>query len=628
MAYQTLIESARKGILQALSELGFPDTAFVVAPAKAGFGDLSCNVSFMLAKRLGRAPADISSEISRKYESYADEAVPRAEAHPSGYLNLFFDWAKVCRMVVRQSVGDGYGRPDLGGGRLAIEHTSVNPNKALHIGHVRNIVIGDSLSRIMRAAGFDVSTLNYIDDSGLQVADILLGFAELGFSEDPPDGKKFDHYCGDDVYVKAARMCEEDPELAKRRDLILREIEDGTSGTAGTADRITGRVLCAQLETCWRLGASYDCLNFESQIIRSGMWEEAFGRLKEMGLAELESEGKNSGCWVIRGQDGEDDKVVVRSNGTATYMAKDIPYAAWKLGMLDDPFGYEEYAGEQPDGRKLWQTTLSGGAMPGPGFFGDRVITVIDSRQSRLQRMITSLMARFKSDGGAYVHLGYESVTLSPETAGTLGLETQGKSAQMSGRRGLYVSADRVLDILYERVRGETGRRNPGLDENTVHEIARAVSVATIRYEMVKQDLDKMITFDITRSLSLEGDTAPYIQYGYVRATRLLEKAGRRPDYDGADYGLLRCEHELRLVGLIGMFEMRVRDAAANMAPKVVARYCHELAVAFNGFYEHVRILDSGDGGLINARICLVGSFMSTMQKALDLIGISAPPRM
>jgi arginyl-tRNA synthetase len=385
--------------------------------------------------------------------------------------------------------------------------------------------------------------------------------------------------------------------------------------------------LAGQLETCWNLGVTYDCLNFESQIIRSGLWSKIFEKLKEMKLVEFETEGKNGGCWVIRGEGKEEDKVIVRSNGTATYIAKDIPYAAWKLGLLEDPFNYEKYGQDQPNSRILWQTTLDNTNPVFKNFTGEKVVTVIDSRQARLQKIITTLMGKFKSVPDAYNHLGYESVTLSSETAKTLGLETDGKQAQMSGRKGLYVNADSVYDILKEKTIDETKKRHPEMDESEINSIAHSVSVGTLRYEMIKQDLDKIITFDLTKSLSLEGDTAPYIQYTHARASRIIEKSGRTPTID-VDFSLLKEKSELDLIKNIGLFNLQVRDATNNLSPKVIARYCHDLAVAFNSFYEKSKVLDLGDSNLENSRLCLVNSFKIVLEKSLDLLGIKAPDRM
>ena len=627
MTFKSIIDEIQSNLAKVLNELSINDVTFTVEPAKSGFGDVSSNVSFLLAKRLDKTAPEIAEMLSEKYANYSSTLVLKSEAHPSGYLNFFANWDKLNQLILSESHLLEFGDVDIGkNSTIIVEHTSVNPNKALHIGHVRNIIIGDSISRILAKAKYKVNVLNYVDDSGLQVADVIVGFKHLGFSQDPPDGKKFDHYCGDDVYVKTTEKYESDPSLEEIRKTVLKELEDENSETAKFADIITRKVLANQLETCWNLSVSYDCLNFESQIIRSGLWSKIFEKLKEMKLIEFENEGDNAGCWVIRGE-GEEDKVIVRSNGTATYVAKDIPYAAWKLGLVEDPFHYEKYEKTQYNSRVLWQTSLNEDDSKSQNFTGDKVITVIDSRQARLQKIITFLMGKFKSVPDAYIHLGYESVTLSPETAKILGLNTGGKQAQMSGRKGLYVSADAVYDLLKEKTIEETTKRHPEMNLDEVEKIAHNVSVGTLRYEMIKQDLDKIIAFDLTKSLSLDGDTAPYIQYTHARAARILEKSKRVISID-VDFTLLKEQSELDLIKTIGLFDMQVRDATNNLSPKVIARYCHDLAVSFNSFYEHVKVLELGDEALENSRLCIVDSFKITLEKALDLLGIVAPDRM
>ena len=627
MTFKSIIDEIQSNLAKVLNELSINDVTFTVEPAKSGFGDVSSNVSFLLAKRLDKTAPEIAEMLSEKYANYSSTLVLKSEAHPSGYLNFFANWDKLNQLILSESHLLEFGDVDIGkNSTIIVEHTSVNPNKALHIGHVRNIIIGDSISRILAKAKYKVNVLNYVDDSGLQVADVIVGFKHLGFSQDPPDGKKFDHYCGDDVYVKTTEKYESDPSLEEIRKTVLKELEDENSETAKFADIITRKVLANQLETCWNLSVSYDCLNFESQIIRSGLWSKIFEKLKEMKLIEFENEGDNAGCWVIRGE-GEEDKVIVRSNGTATYVAKDIPYAAWKLGLVEDPFHYEKYEKTQYNSRVLWQTSLNEDDSKSQNFTGDKVITVIDSRQARLQKIITFLMGKFKSVPDAYIHLGYESVTLSPETAKILGLNTGGKQAQMSGRKGLYVSADAVYDLLKEKTIEETTKRHPEMNLDEVEKIAHNVSVGTLRYEMIKQDLDKIIAFDLTKSLSLDGDTAPYIQYTHARAARIIEKSKRVISID-VDFTLLKEQSELDLIKTIGLFDMQVRDATNNLSPKVIARYCHDLAVSFNSFYEHVKVLELGDEALENSRLCIVDSFKITLEKALDLLGIVAPDRM
>jgi len=346
--------------------------------------------------------------------------------------------------------------------------------------------------------------------------------------------------------------------------------------------------------------------------------------MKSENLVRLEDQGDNAGCWVLP-IEGEDDKIIVRSNGVATYVAKDIPYAAWKLGALTDPFNYAEHT-TQPNGKILYKTTLEETQIQKQSFAADRVITVIDNRQTNLQKIVTNLMSKFNPES-SYVHLGYEAVTLSSETAKILGNTTDGKDVQMSGRKGLYINADEIITKLEKHIFGESKERNDDLDDASLSEIAHNVAVGTIRYELIKPDLGKIITFDINTSLRLEGDTCSYIQYSCVRAGRILEKFGKEPNFD-IKFDQLNTEYEIKLVKQIGLFEVFVNDAAKNYSPKVIAKYCYDLAVAFSSFYEHVNVLKADTPELINARMCLVLSFKLTLEKSLDLIGIIAPKRM
>ncbi len=628
MTLRLLLDEIRSNIQQICSKLNYPETKFEVSEAsRPEFGDVSCNIAFLLAKLLKKNPIDIAKIISEEYQKSPGKFVKQSASHPSGYVNFFANYTELNNATISASSGKNYGTINIGkNSRVVVEHTSVNPNKALHIGHVRNIIIGDAVARILKKAQYDVRILNYVDDSGLQVADIIVGFKHGGFSPEPPKDQKFDHYCGDIVYVKTTEKYETDPKLAAYRTEVLKQLEEGTSETAKFANDITRRVLAEQLKTCWRLGVTYDCLNFESQIVRSNLWNIVFEKMKDMQLVDLEKEGKNTGCWVIKSENDEEDKVLVRSSGIATYIAKDIPYAAWKLGILEDPFYYTKYA-KQSDDKILWETVLEKNSNSKLDFTGDKVITVIDSRQSRLQKIITKLMSSFKSQEGTYVHLGYESVMLSAETAKTLNVDTGGKHVQMSGRKGIYVNADFVLDILRVKTYEEAKKRNSELDEPKLAEIAEQVAVGALRYAMIKQDLDKIITFDMTESLSLEGDTGPYIQYAHARAARILEKAETKPKFD-VSFDNLTTEHEINLIKTMGKFDIQVEDAAKNLSPKIIARYCYDLAVSFNGFYEHVKVLTAENKDLINARLCLVYSFKETLAKALDIIGIASPDRM
>ena len=345
--------------------------------------------------------------------------------------------------------------------------------------------------------------------------------------------------------------------------------------------------------------------------------------MKSENLTRLQDEGDNAGCWVLP-IENEDDKILVRSNGVATYVAKDIPYAAWKLGVLNDPFNYAKYT-TQSNGKVLYETTLDEAQIPKQSFVANKVITVIDNRQANLQKIVTDLMSKFSPES-SYVHLGYEAVTLSSETAKLLGNKTDGREVQMSGRKGLYINADEIIEKLEKRIYLESKERNTSLDDASLNEIAHNVANGTIRYELIKPDLDKIITFDINTSLKLEGDTCSYIQYSCVRAARILEKSDKKPDFN-ASFDQLNTEHDLNLIKQIGMFEIFVNDAAKNYSPKVIAKYCYGLAVTFSSFYEHVKVLKAETPELVNARLCLVLSFGLTLEKALDLLGITVPQR-
>lgn len=628
MTFRLVIDAVRDMVSSGLADAGYPAVQFDVSePPKKEFGDLTCNVAFQLSKQLKMPPPKIAAELVGHIIKRVAGPVLAADPHPAGYINfkVNYSWlSQTLRQVLENP--DQYGHYDVGRGQhVVIEHTSVNPNKALHVGHVRNVILGDTIYRIMKATNHKTTVLNYVDDSGLQVADIVIGFKFAGFQVEPPAGQKFDQYCGDEVYVKVNQLYEKDPQLAEKRKLVLREIEEGKSELAEFASKITLRVLKEQLKTCWRMKARYDLLNFESQIVLSKMWSRAFEILKKEGLVKLEQEGKNKDCWIIEVAD-EENKVLVRSDGTATYMAKDIPYAAWKLGLVEDPFSYREFA-SQWDSSILFATTLDAGASKQFNA-GHRVITIIDSRQTRLQRIISTVLSKIGSAKHEYQHLGYEAVTLSASTAKMLNIDIGDRQfMHMSGRKGIYVSADFVLDTLHAKAKEEVRTRNPEFSDEQLGSIAEQIAISALRYNMVKQDLDKMITFDINESLSLEGDTGPYLQYAYARSQRILEKSGveAKPD---AKFDLLIQPEEQFLIKEIAKLDMVVEEAAKSLAVKSIARYAASLATAFNLFYEKVPVLRESDPEKLAARLGLVKGFGIALRNSLDLLGITALNKM
>jgi arginyl-tRNA synthetase len=636
------------------------------------FGDITCNIAFKLSKSVKKRPYEIARDMVEKelnphIKNYqknrsqismlpALDVLVSAEAHPAGYINFRVNYAVLGRIILKEIVTNpNYGSFDIGNGQhVIVEHTSVNPNKALHVGHLRNVILGDTIYRMLKATNHKTTVLNYVDDSGSQIADIVVGFMFAGFPLEPKIDSntvimKFDQYCGDEVYTKINRMYDTHPFLSEKRKYVLKEIEDPKSAVAKFAADITLRVLENQLKTCWRVKARYDLLNFESHIVSSGLWSSTLGMLKDRGLMVLENNGKNKGCWIVRTRNGGDveeaDKVILRSDGTSTYIAKDIPYAVWKIGLVSDPFSYRKFA-EQWDGSILWSSTINDSDQKGNTFpdFQSRnmTITIIDSRQSRLQNIVSYILSSLKPEvtndkttvekrnSNDYIHMGYEAVTISAQTAHMLGLDIgEREFMHMSGRRGIYINADYILDRLHEKAYDEAKKRNPTLSENTLNEIAEKIAIASVRYYMIKHDLNKIISFDIVESLSLDGDTGPYLQYSYARAQRILEKSGQHYDSNvEADFELLNENSEKDLIKLLSKLDLVLEDSVVTLNPKTLARYAHELATTFNFYYEKIPVLKEKNKGTMQARLVLVDAFGIVLKNVFDLLGIESLRRM
>lgn len=609
----------------------------LVEPPSNAFGELTSNIAFQLAQRFNSNPYLVAKDlvdsllIQLSNQRSRESLLNTIDAHPSGHINFRADWNVYPKAIIGEILDDSYGKFDFGKGKsVIIEHTSVNPNKALHVGHLRNMIIGDVLFRILSAVNYDTSVFYYVDDSGLQVADIVVGFMNAGFPIDPPDPTtKFDQYCGNEVYVKINDLYIKNPDLQQKRKSVLKSIEKGNSDLSRFAKDISLRVLRDQLKTCWSLKARYDLLNFESDIVASKMWEKMFELLKNKGRAAYETEGKNKGCWVIRGSDGDDDKVLIRSDGTLTYVAKDMPYAAWKLGLFSDPFLYRVFS-EQWDTSILWAATLDTtvGSHAKRQFGGaEIVINLIDSRQSRLQTIISStLSAVVKFEKERYMHLSYEPVTLSSRTAKSLGIDIGNTSAHMSGRKGIYVGADQIMEILYKKAKEEIRSRHPIMTDSELSGISESLGRAAVRYNMIKQDLERPIVFDLEESLSLDGDSGPYLQYAFARSQRLLEK-GELTHRTNSLANLLH-EKESNLIRELSKMDLIIEQCSSQLNPKLMARYAHKLAVAFNLYYEKVPILKETSESLVSARLLLVKAFNIVMRLALNYLGIDPLNRM
>ncbi|GBC69327.1 Arginine--tRNA ligase [archaeon HR01] len=593
-------------------------------PRQAGFGEVSCTSAFDIAKTVRKPPQSIAEEIASGIDLSKARLVERVEAVRPGYINFWVRWVNFAPDLLNTVIGEGerFCWSAVGRGKtVLVEHTSVNPNKALHIGHARNTCLGDSIARIYRSQGYRVVVANYIDDSGSQMADILLAFTRLGYSPEPPAGERFDEYCGR-IYVEVNRLIESDQALSQEKRRITLEIEGRDTETFRLNRMVAERVLADQLKTCWRLGARYDILNRESDILAFNLWDEVFEKLKKSGAIYVAVDGPKKGCWLINLSQHptlarEGDEVLVKSDGATTYVARDIAYAAWKLGLLTRDFRYRVW-GTNPDGTTVLITDYAGDREYRIGGV-DHTVNVVDARQRRPQEIVRYAIGFLGVDRSRYHHHSYEVVSLSARDAEKLGVrQVQQGFVHMSGRGGVFINVEQLLTHLKEKAVSETLKRHPDWSRGKVEETAEAIAVAALRYNLIRSDSDKMIVFDTEEAMDMEGDTGPYIQYAYARASRILEKADTGPRYECP---ASLADEEKALILKIAHTPLVVEDAARMLLVKKVVNHAHDLASAFNDFYEKCPVL-TAEADVKGFRLAIVEAFRTALSSTANLIGI------
>ena len=625
-------------------------------PPEIRFGEYALPIAFELAKRLRKAPRKIAEELVAELSAAFPEGSGFAgfEVAGAGYINVRLDRGA----AVRALAGAGELTRSAAPVHALVEHTSINPNKAAHVGHLRNAILGDTFVRMLRAAGNRVSVQNYIDNTGVQVADIVVGLEHLeGLSlaqveelianaTTPP----IDYVCWD-LYAKTSQWytAGSEEEKAARKQLRLdklHRIEAGSHETAEIAERISTAVLRRHLETMLRLDIEYDLLPRESEILHLDFWDAAFAQLKEKGVLYFETEGKNSGCWVMRRsgaaeQEGtdEDAKVIVRSNGTVTYVGKDIAYHLWKFGLLGKDFGYQKFF--QYRNHTCWITAVSGDAEH-PHFGGAQAIyNVIDSRQSDPQaNVIEALRGMGYGDHAArYTHFSYEMVALTPRCALELGYEVspedQGRPfIEVSGRKGFGVKADDLLDRLIAATLAEVTGRNPELSAAEQEANARLIAVGALRYFMLKFTRNTVIAFDFADALSFEGETGPYLQYAVVRTRSIFRKAGTTAEAALAAAALLDVSAFINGEDGDSIWQVWLRaaktslildQAIASAEPAFLARHAFTLAQEFSAFYRRHHILTEADPARKTLLLATAAVAHRELVRTLGLLGIVAP---
>jgi arginyl-tRNA synthetase len=632
-----------------LVRYGVESDVVIEQPKQASFGELAVPVAFSLAKSLKQAPRKIAGELVADLGGMA--GIAALEIAGGGYINVRFDRGAYGAALLDPASE----APRPSETRTIVEHTNINPNKAAHIGHLRNAVLGDTFVRMLRALGRHVEVENYIDNTGVQVADVVVGFHFLE-KKTPAEvaelisTTRFDYLCWD-LYARTSRYYEDRPEALEWRAATLHAIEAGEGEIAEMAHLVADAIVNTHLATMLRLNIQYDVLPRESEILHLQFWAAAFELLKQRGAIYFETEGKNKGCWVMpsasfrgEGDVNEDSKVIVRSNGTVTYVGKDIAYQLWKFGLLGRDFYYRPLT-RYADGKEVWVSTDRPQPRPSPSFGkADTVYNVIDTRQSYLQDVVVAGLRAlgFEEQANRSIHFSYEMVALSPRSCADLGIELSAEDSrrpyvEMSGRKGLGVKADDLIDKLTESALVEVASRHKEDNEAAQLAVATEIAVGALRYFLLKFTRTTVIAFDFQEALSFEGETGPYVQYAAVRARRILlrleERGESLPDFRAemtreAMGRQLADEDAWQVLLAASKADSALERAVAAGEPAHVARYAFQLAQEFSNFYQRFKVLDEPDRERRVFLLWMTQFFALQLERTLAVLGIAVPAYM
>jgi arginyl-tRNA synthetase len=623
-------------------------------PPKIELGELALPVAFDLARKVKRPPIEIAKELAS--DAAGIPGIGKVDVAGAGYLNFHIDRGAFALELAESISRQHFGRettPD-DTGKIIVEHTNINPNKAAHIGHLRNATLGDSLVRCLRFLGHNVEVQNYLDNTGVQVADVVVGLERMQgktLADVSAVTEKFDYFCWD-VYAQVNNFYQQSEENKKWRSLTMQAVEAGNNPTAELAQHVAMRIVAAHLATMARINVRYDLLPRESEILHLHFWDTAYQLLKDRRAIYFVDSGKNRGCWVMntgnqqadasREETEDDEKIIVRSDGTVTYVGKDIAYQLWKFGLLGMDFHYRLY--DAGACRSLWITSTEADPELLPPHFGRaaRVYNVIDSRQAYLQNIVVQGLKAlgFDEQAGNSIHFSYEMVALTPACCDELGfpLSEQDKKrpyVEVSGRRGLGVKADDLLDTLVQKAVAEVRSRH-SLPQAESDRIARIIATGALRYFLLRFARNTVIAFDFKEALSFDGETGPYVQYAAVRADnifRKLEESGEEPpSTEQASSGLgefLSGDNEIwEIVYLAARLPETARQISQSLELGQLCKYTFSLAQKFNLFYHRHHILSETDAQKRRHLLLVADLVRKQLAKALDLLGCEVPPKM
>ncbi len=611
----------------------------VEQPRQSEFGEMAVPAAFQLAKQLKQAPKRIAAELVDEIGPIP--GVAAMEVAGNGYINIRLDRGAYAMSLLRgesEAVGAA-------GEKIIVEHTNINPNKAAHIGHLRNAALGDTFVRMLRACGFRVEVQNYIDNTGVQVADVVAGFHYLE-NKSIADVRalladstvRFDYYCWD-LYAKTSTHFKDHPETLKWRTNTLHAMEAGEGEVAELAHLVSDAIVKAHLATMLRMDVEYDVLPRESEILHLHFWAAAFELLKQRKAIYFETEGKLAGCWVMPGL-SEEGKVIVRSDGTVVYTGKDIAYQLWKFGLLGKDFYYRPWH-TYADGRVLWVTTDEP-ADSGQQFgHGTRVYNVIDTRQSYLQDVVQAGLRAlgYEKQADQSIHFNYEMVALSPRCCADLGIPLSEEDrkrpyVEVSGRKGLGVKADDLMDSLISKALEEVSSRHAEAPVEERRKVAAQIAIGALRYFLLKFTRNSVIAFDLQEALSFEGETGPYVQYAAVRARKILDKLVERgetlPDFtaelkEEAMARQLASEEVWQLLLAASKTDSAVERAVAAGEPAHVAKYAFQLAQTFSNFYQQYPILIEENREKKVLLLWMTDFFRRQLERTAGILGIQIP---
>jgi arginyl-tRNA synthetase len=580
---------------------------------------MSSSIAFKLAKMVGRSPIEIAKKLAAGMKGTS--LMPLFK-DVNGYVNAFFDEKKYSGLVLRKVLEEkkDYGKSEIGGGRrVIVEFPSVNPAHPWHVGHVRNALLGDAISNLQEFCSYEVEREDYIDDLGLQVATALWGWFNIS---NKPD-KKFDQWLGE-LYVKANKEMEKE-EVKKEVEAILKKLEDAETKESKAGREMAEKCVMAQQETAFSYGIYHDVMIWESDIVRAKLLNKALALAADKNILEKPEEGKYKDATVVKLEkitkyakelegSREDAKVIIRSNGAATYIAKDFAFHTWKFGLIDAKFNFREFIEKQPNGKPIFTTAPMGSQMN----FGNvkKAINIIDSGQAYEQLIMKVMFSLIDHEeiSNNLVHLSYGKVSIEGE-------KISGREGNWLGEERNY-TADDLLRETKERALGIASKSEKITNKEEIDSIANAIALSAIKFEYLRMAPERAMVFSWKSALDFEGNSGLYVMYTYARSKKILKRVGYIEAIpDVSDFEKMTRGYDFELVKMIGDAQEIIEKACEEARPNVITDYLLEISSLFSKFYETMPVIKGEDAK--NVRLALVCALGHVIENMLLLLGIT-----